>query len=161
MSDRECLKEGVQRPVHWTCSAHDPHLKDREDSSTLGCVADRPHTFAGLLSGCALEEKMEFLAFPNPSSFFQLLPRRPPIMAFLSHVLHLSNVLKRSPLVFKDDAPLPACPPRGPINITERGVGKRSATNHEMSDSGHVIEHYVEDRQIFALWDSEEMNLRS
>lgn len=104
---------------------------------------------------------MEFLAFPNPSSFFQLLPRRPPIMAFLSHVLHLSNVLKRSPLVFKDDAPLPACPPRGPINITERGVGKRSATNHEMSDSGHVIEHYVEDRQIFALWDSEEMNLRS
>lgn len=81
-------------------------------------------------------------------------------MALLSHVLH-ANVLKRSPLVFKDDAPLAACPPKGPINIVERGVWKKRATNHEMSDSGHVIEHYVKDRQIFALWDSEEMNLRS
>lgn len=81
-------------------------------------------------------------------------------MAFLSHVLH-ANVLKRSPLVFKDDAPLAACPPRGPINIIERGVWKKRATNHEMSDSGHVIEHYVKDGQIFALWDSEEMILSS
>lgn len=55
---------------------------------------------------------------------------------------------------------LPA-PPRGPINIIEWCVWKKRATNHEMSDSGHLIEHYVKDRQIFALWDSEEMNLRS